>query len=123
MKKLLLLLLLSLGIIGLTNADEGKYTMELDFSWMWVLNTQNGDIKYCKNSNELIIDCTSWRRNVKNQKGETGKYIMRDDDGRRGQVWVLNTQNGDIKSCYKTGSPMIECSSWIKNDEDKVFKE
>jgi len=122
MKKLLTILLICLGLIGSANADEGKYRMVFDDGLMWVLNSQNGDIKYCQNSNELIIDCTSWRRNDKNQNGETGKYIM-SDDGNRHIVWVLNTQNGDIKHCFKAGAPMIECSSWIKNDEDKVFKE
>ncbi|MDC1450127.1 hypothetical protein N8477_05075 [Candidatus Thioglobus sp.] len=122
MKKLLLILFISLGLIGLTNADEGKYTMEISKSLTWVLNTQNGDIKYCKNFNKVIVDCSSWRRNDKNQNGKTGKYIM-SYDSNRGVVWVINTQNGDIRSCYQTGSPMIECSSWTKNDENKTFKE
>jgi hypothetical protein len=122
MKKLLLILFISLSIIGLTNADEGKYTMANAQTLTWVLNTQNGDIKYCKRSNELIIDCTSWRRNDKNKNGKTGKYII-GYDSNRGVVWVLNTQNGDIRNCYKTGSLMIECSSWTKTDEDKTFKQ
>ena len=56
---------------------------------------------------------------------DVGKYVMvyTDDEDRR--VWVLNTENGDIKQCYWVGSggKGVVCSSWRKNDEDKFYED
>ena len=44
-------------------------------------------------------------------------------DTSNSRIWVLNTENGDIKQCYFQGGVRVMCSSWRKNDEDNIYKD
>ena len=51
-----------------------------------------------------------------------GKYSI-SASGTEDSVWVLNTENGDIKQCYWTSTEGIYCSDWRKNDKDRFYKD
>ena len=56
---------------------------------------------------------------------EVGKYSMMVASEDEDAVWVLNTENGNIKQCYWIGSGGngVICSKWRKNDEDDFYKD
>ena len=54
---------------------------------------------------------------------DEGKYLMIPGDELNHSVWVLNTENGDIKRCFFGISKGVRCTSWRKNDEDKFYKD
>ena len=65
MKKILLIMLLTFTAI--TYADEGQYTMLSSDYGIYVLNTENSEVKYCLLSNKTGKDsevlCTDWSGN------------------------------------------------------------
>ena len=54
---------------------------------------------------------------------DVGKYSMIPADESNTRVWVLNTENGDIKQCYFQGGVRVMCTSWRKNDGDNIYKD
>jgi len=54
---------------------------------------------------------------------DEGKYLMIPADELNRSVWVLNTENGDIKQCFFGISKGVRCTSWRKNDEDNIYKD
>ena len=54
---------------------------------------------------------------------DEAKYTMIPADASNSRIWVLNTENGDIKQCYFQGGVRVMCSSWRKNDEDNIYKD
>lgn len=65
MKKILLIMLIT--FTTMTNAGEGKYSMmsATEEDAVWVLNTENGDIKQCFWNTALGVICSEWRKNDK----------------------------------------------------------
>jgi len=66
MKKILLIMLLTLT--SFANADEGRYTIaaKSDSNFVWILDSKNGKLKYCYKSNSLgsnkdPIYCSKWK--------------------------------------------------------------
>ena len=49
------------------------------------------------------------------------KYLMIPADESNARVWVLNTENGDLKQCFFQGGVKVACTSWRKNDEDNIY--
>ena len=54
---------------------------------------------------------------------DEAKYTMIPADASNSRIWVLNTENGDIKQCYFQGGVRVMCSSWRKNDYDNIYKD
>ncbi len=54
---------------------------------------------------------------------DEGKYSIIPANESNTRVWVINTENGDIKQCYFQGGVKVMCSSWRKNDEDNIYKD
>ena len=54
---------------------------------------------------------------------DEGKYLMIPADEWNNSVWVLNTENGDIKQCFFQSGKGVVCTSWRKNDDDKFYKD
>ena len=52
---------------------------------------------------------------------DEGKYAMV-QDSKSLSVWVLNTENGDIKRCNYS-STGVWCTRWRKNDEDRFYED
>ena len=52
---------------------------------------------------------------------DEGKYLMIPADEFNHSVWVLNTENGDIKQCYFKGGYGIDCTPWRKDDKDEFY--
>ena len=58
-----------------------------------------------------------------------GKYIaIQDSNTSDTGVWVLNTENGDIKHCYwgllsemNTEKYGVRCSRWRLNNENEIY--
>ena len=49
---------------------------------------------------------------------DEANFVMIPADESNARVWVLNTQNGDIKQCFFQGGVRVMCSSWRTSDED-----
>ena len=52
---------------------------------------------------------------------DPGNYLMIPADESNARVWVLNTENGDLKQCFFQGGMTVVCTSWRKNDEDNIY--
>ena len=52
---------------------------------------------------------------------DDANFVMIPADESNARVWVLNTQNGDIKQCFFQGGVRVMCSSWRKNDKDNTY--
>jgi hypothetical protein len=52
---------------------------------------------------------------------DEGKYTML--SAQQGEVFVLNTENGNIKQCWFSPGKGVVCTSWRKNDEDRFYED
>jgi hypothetical protein len=71
MRKILFIMLVALTTI--TSADEGRYTMIKDDNGVYILDSKNGKVKYCRSvpkasnsGGELVTACTPW----------SGEYVL-----------------------------------------------
>ena len=65
MKKILFVILLTFTTFA--NADEGRYTMVQDEWGVYILDTQEGELKYCKkiktSNSDTKVTCSDWSEN------------------------------------------------------------
>ena len=62
MKKLLLIMLLTFTTFA--NADDGDYIISSSSSYVWILDAEQGELKYCwkwAQSFEGGIGCSKWQ--------------------------------------------------------------
>ena len=61
MKKLLLIILLTFTTFA--NADDGDYIISSSSSYVWILDAEQGELKYCwkwSNGGIPMLSCSKW---------------------------------------------------------------